>query len=211
MKSDMIIVASNGNGLQEALLPTEKVAEQYHLSPKDALHLRLLVEEMLNMMRSINSEHVGQFWIDATEKEYWLHLKTVTTMSGRKRSQLLSASTSGKNEAHRGIMGKIRAFFEPMPVEDTPEYLAETIVYDADDSLTWSMSAYREWLEKNRDAESGAQEEWDELEKSVVSHVADNIQVSIRGNEVELTIYKLYHLPYLSSYQNPEFSDDKHS
>ena len=41
-----------------------------------------------------------------------------------------------------------------MPVEDTPEYLAETIVYDADDSLTWSMSAYREWLEKNKDAES---------------------------------------------------------
>ena len=69
MKSDMIIVASNGNGLQEALLQTEKVAEQYHLSPKDTLHLRLLVEEMLNMMRSINSEHVGQFWIDATEKE----------------------------------------------------------------------------------------------------------------------------------------------
>ena len=53
MKSDMIIVASNGNGMQEALLQTDKVAEQYHLSPKDALHLRLLVEEMLNMMRSI--------------------------------------------------------------------------------------------------------------------------------------------------------------
>ena len=98
------------------------MAEQYHLSPKDALHLRLLVEEMLNIMRSINSEHVGQFCIDATEKEYWLHLKTVTSMSARKRSQLLSASTSGKNEAHRSIMGKIRAFFEPMPVEDTPEY-----------------------------------------------------------------------------------------
>ena len=201
MKSDLIIVASNGSGLKEALLQTDKVAEQCHLNPKDALHLRLLVEETLNMLRSINSEHVGRFWIDATENEYWLHLKTVTTMSARKRSQLLSASTSGKNEAHRGIMGKIRAFFEPMLDEDTPEYLADTIVYDADDCLTWSMGAYRDRLEKDKDTESGAQEEWDELEKSVVSHVADNIQVSIRGNEVELTIYKLYHLPYLSSYQ----------
>ena len=63
MKSDLIIVASNGSGLKEALLQTDKVAEQCHLSPKDTLHLRLLVEETLNMMRSINSEHSSWFYL----------------------------------------------------------------------------------------------------------------------------------------------------
>ena len=31
---------------------------------------------------------------------------------------------------------------------------------------------------------------WDELEKSVVTHVADDIKVSIRGQQVEMTILK---------------------
>ena len=33
-------------------------------------------------------------------------------------------------------------------------------------------------------------EAWDELEKSVVSHVADEVKVSIRSGTVEMIIYK---------------------
>ena len=38
--------------------------------------------------------------------------------------------------------------------------------------------------------DAGAQEAWDELEKSVVKHVADDVKVSIRNGIVEMTIYK---------------------
>ncbi len=31
---------------------------------------------------------------------------------------------------------------------------------------------------------------WDELEKSVVAHVADDVKVSIRNQQVEMTIVK---------------------
>ena len=41
-----------------------------------------------------------------------------------------------------------------------------------------------------RKNDSGAREAWDELEKSVVSHVADDVKVSIRGRNVEMTIFK---------------------
>ena len=88
-------------------------------------------------------------------------------------------------------MGKIRAFFEPMPIDDTPAYLAESILSDnGNEDLTWSLEAYRERLLKRKEDTAGAQEEWDELEKSVVSHIADNITVSIRGYDVEMIIYK---------------------
>jgi hypothetical protein len=114
-----------------------------------------------------------------------------SVLGTEQRKQLISASTSGQNEAHRGIMGKIRAFFEPMPIEDTPAYLAGTIVRgDENDDLNWSMEAYRERLLNRKDASDEAQEEWDELEKSVVSHIADNVTVSIRNYNVELMIYK---------------------
>ena len=191
MKSDIIVISSNGNGIDAALAQAEKTAEQMGLTHRQALHMRLLVEEMMNMVSSIVGQLEGKFWIETEDKAYRLYLQMASLLDGEQRKQLISASTSGKNEAHRGIMGKIRAFFEPMPIEDTPSYLAGTIVRgNANDDLTWSLEAYRERLRNGKDASDEAREEWDELEKSVVSHIADNVTVSIRNYDVEMMIYK---------------------
>ena len=191
MKTEKIVVSSKGRGMDAALAQVDQTASQMGLSPREALHMRLLVEEMMNMVRSIIGDLEGKFWIEIEDKAYRLYLQMASVLGTEQRKQLISASTSGKNEAHRGIMGKIRAFFEPMPIEDTPAYLAGTIVRgDANDDLSWSMEAYRERLLNRKDASDEAQEEWDELEKSVVSHIADNVTVSIRNYDVELTIYK---------------------
>ncbi len=81
---------------------------------------------MLNMMRSIIGDIEGKFWIDSSDDSVLLHLQAVTLLDRQQRKQLISASSSGRNEAHRGIMGKILAFFEPMPIDDTPEYLLDS-------------------------------------------------------------------------------------
>lgn len=190
MKTMEIAISNNGAGMNVALAQADSVAEQLELSPKDALRMRLMVEEMMNLMRSIIGQLEGIFWIETTGDAYQLHLRTKTMLDSEQRAQLLSSSTSGKNAAHRGIMGKIRAFFEPMPIDETPAYLLDTTVVtsDVNGDLNWSLEAYKERLRKSEDAE--AKEEWDELEKSVISHIADDIQVSIRGYDVELTIYK---------------------
>ena len=191
MKSEIIVISSKGKGIDAALEQAEKTADQMGLSPREALHMRLLVEEMMNLVRSIIGQLEGKFWIETEDKAYRLYLQMASLLDGEQRKQLISASTSGKNEAHRGIMGKIRAFFEPMPIEDTPSYLAGTIVRGkANDDLTWSLEAYRERLRNGKDASDEAREEWDELEKSVVSHIADNVTVSIRNYDVEMMIYK---------------------
>ena len=191
MKSMEIAVSCKGRGMDAALAQVDLTAMQMKLTPREALHMRLLVEEMMNMVRSIVGELEGKFWIETEDRAYRLYLQMTSLLDAEQRKQLISASTSGKNEAHRGIMGKIRAFFEPMPIEDTPAYLTGTIVRDdANDDLTWSMEAYRERLRNRKDASDEAQVEWDELEKSVVSHIADNVTVSIRNYNVELMIYK---------------------
>ena len=191
MKTEKIVVSSKGRGMDAALAQVDQTASHMGLSPREALHMRLLVEEMMNMVRSIIGDLEGKFWIEIEDKAYQLYLQMASVLGTEQRKQLISASTSGQNEAHRGIMGKIRAFFEPMPIEDTPAYLAGTIVRgDENDDLNWSMEAYRERLLNRKDASDEAQEEWDELEKSVVSHIADNVTVSIRNYNVELMIYK---------------------
>ena len=48
------------------------------------------------------------------------------------------------------------------------------------------MISLRKWTDKDEKA----REMWDELEKSVVTHVADDVKVAIRGRTVEMAIYK---------------------
>ena len=191
MKTDVILVSSKGSGIDAALKQTEKVAAYKGLTHKDTLHLRLLAEEMMSMLGSIAGNVLGQFWIEDDGGVYKLHLLAETDMDAAQRKQLVSAASSGQNEAHRGIMGKLRAFFEPD--DDLP------VFYDAGMGQTgdviadgaWSMRLYREEIERYvHERRKGAEDAWDELEKSVVAHVADDVKVSIKGRTVEMTIIK---------------------
>ena len=193
MKSDVIEVSSRDSRSEAALRMAEKVAVYKELPPKQALHLRLLTEEAMGMLRSITGQMSGEFWIEEAGGVYELHLAVNTLMDEEKRAQLLAASTSGVNEATRGIMGRIRAFFEP-EAGGLPLFFTAPMPGDMDQmhgSTVWEMSEYREQLSLYREqAMTGAREAWDELEKSVVSHVADDVKVSIWGSKVEMTIIK---------------------
>lgn len=188
MKSDVIAVSSRQDCTGAVLSQAERVAAYQGLSKKSALHLRLLAEEMMNLMRAITGNVDGAFWIENEGAQYELHLRANTSVDCYKKEQLLSASTSGKNEADRGLMGKLRAFFEP--VDGVP------ILFDFNPDgmgtdMSWSMRAYLEQVvQAVKQNQAGAEEAWDELEKSVIAHVADEVKVSVRLREVEMTVYK---------------------
>ena len=198
MKTDMIVVSSRGSQMEKALDQAEKVAAYKGLSGKNALHLRLLTEEMMGMMRSITGETEGVFWIEDENDVYRLHLQVTTRMDSDKRTQLLSAASSGRNESARGLMGKLRDFFDRGADEDVVAITSPLILpgmYEESSLPTmdweWSMMRYEEALAPSvQRQEKEALEAWDELEKSVVARVADDVKVSIRGRTVEMTLEK---------------------
>ena len=196
MRSDEIIVESSGEGMQEALRQTEAAAAFKGLNKKDALHLRLLAEEMMGMLRQMVGGVRAEFWLEDVKRTFKLHLRTVTLMDPEKREELLSVSTSGKNAAAKGIMGKIRDIFERANdncyldgIYDDWR-LAADIDYCGMPLLGftagWSLNQYRVNLPRNR------REEWDELEKSIVANLADEVEIYIEGSSVEMVIYKKY-------------------
>lgn len=198
MKTDVIVVSSKGNRMEAALGQVDKVAAYKGLTGKNALHLRLLAEEMMSMMRSITGETEGEFWIEDEAGEYRLHLKVFTRMDSVKRGQLLSASTSGKNESARGLMGRLRDFFDRGADEDIASFTSPLILpgmYEHSTTPTldweWSMARYEDELSDRmgRD-DAAAREAWDELEKSVVARVADDVKIAIRGQTVEMILLK---------------------
>ena len=198
MKTDKISVSSQGARMGAALEQADKVAAYKGLSMKDALHLRLLTEEMMGLMRSITGEREGIFWIEDEDGEYRLHLQVRTLLNSEEREQLLAVSSSGRNESAKGLMGRIRDFFDWGSDEDLATYtspllLPDAFEYTSSPSLDWewSMARYENALSTQmKQGDQKVREAWDELEKSVVSHVADEVKVSIRSGTVEMIIYK---------------------
>lgn len=198
MKTDKISVSSQGARMGAALEQADKVAAYKGLSMKDALHLRLLTEEMMGLMRSITGEREGIFWIEDEDGEYRLHLQVRTLLNSEEREQLLAVSSSGRNESAKGLMGRIRDFFDWGSDEDLATYtspllLPDAFEYTSSPSLDWewSMARYENALSTQMEqGDQNVREAWDELEKSVVSHVADEVKVSIRSGTVEMIIYK---------------------
>ena len=197
MKSDVITVSTRGNRMEEALIQADKVSVYKELSGKGSLHLRLLTEEMMGMMRSITGEPEGLFWIDEQDGEYQLHLQVRTMLSLDKREKLLAISSTGKNESAKGLMGRLREFFDwgsdedyvysgPLLMEDMFENSSSPVL-----DWEWSMKRYEDSLSvRARQGDPEAKEAWDELEKSVVKNVADDVKVFIRSGVVEMVILK---------------------
>lgn len=197
MKTDVITVSAKGKRMETALEQVEKVAAYKGLSPKSTLHLRLLTEEMMGLMRSITGAPEGEFWIEDEDGEFQLHLRVAARLSSEKREQLLSVSATGKNESAKGLMGRLRDFFDWSCDGDDAAFASPLLLPDAFEHTSspaldweWSMRRYESVLTTQMDRDSSAREAWDELEKSVVKNIADDVRVAIRGGFVEMTILK---------------------
>ena len=198
MRTDVIEVSGGENRTEAVLEQVDKVIAYKELTGKSALHLRLLAEEMTGLMRSVTGAEEGSFWIEDEDGEYRLHLKVRTLLSEEKREQLLEVASSGKNESGRGLMGRLRAFFDWGSDEDIaacagPLFLPDMFEHSSSPTLDWewSMRQYESALytrmERN---DPEVREAWDELEKSVVKNVADDVRIFIRNGTVEMVIFK---------------------
>lgn len=206
MKSDVIVVTNTGKGMSDALEQAAASAAYRSLSGKDALKLRLLSEEMLGMVREITGETEAEFWLESDGRKFRLYLVAQPVITETMRKKLLSVSTDGKNAAAVGVMGKLRDIFErafyASDMGDNSYYVRGLLLSAAPDGMDatsynaivnmadWSMQRYRATVDRERIDDPAAEEEWDELEKSIIANIADEVSISIRSKEVEMTVYK---------------------
>ena len=115
-----------------------------------------------------------------------------------KREQLLAASSTGKNESAKGLMGRLRDFFDRGADEDIAGFSSPLLMHGAQADATtptldweWSMIRYQNALaDCVRRDDSTAREAWDELEKSIIANIADDVRVGVTKDGVELIITK---------------------
>ena len=128
----------------------------------------------------------GDFWIEVENNKYELHTSLLPNkaMSSDKREKLLSISTSGKNEAGKGIMGKILLAVQMMMLDYSQVTTTAGNFYEM--GRSWSLETYRSYAKKQQG------EAWDELEKSIISNISDDVVVRIHEKKVEIVITKAF-------------------
>ncbi len=205
MKSDVFMLNSDAGRIAAARYATEEFARGLGLGRHDALRLDLLTEETLGMVRAMVDDFYGQMWFEAEGKRCQLHLQATADMNTDRREELLSVSSTGRNAAAKGFMGMLRDVISGAvhnfgrSMNDYGREAAKYgVVNPADiggfavDAMVpiWTLQTYREGLEEQRidDAEAGAA--WDELEKSIVGKLADDVIVGVKGDRIELVIVK---------------------
>ena len=204
MVTKKVYVSNNGQGYDDVLSEAEKYAEYRNLTGRKKIHIRLLAEELMGMVETIAGNFYSYFWIEDDDDKpeiYRLHLKANVNMDGQIRDVFLDASTSGKNAAAKGIMGKLRDIFQTYMIgfkdtdnvsysEPYPGYscFTEYGLEPFSSSNLWTLSRYKENVSKNKDERN--LEDWDEIEKSIIANLADDVSVGIEGDSVEMIITK---------------------
>ncbi len=202
MQTEKISIYAAGDGRDKALELTEKAGAFCGLDNKSTLRLRLLSEEIIELIRPFSSELKGDFWLETNDENVEIHLKTNIPMDLQTRNELLSVATSGKNSAAKGLIGKIREMIARVTLPDDPETKAMTdqalglmalgsqMGSSYGSTYSWSMTAYAESINNSTVFTDEAAEAMDALEKSIVANIADEVKVNIVDSNVEVVIYK---------------------
>ena len=211
MKSNICKLNEDLTCLNTVLSEVEKVTAYNGLEDKKALRLRLLAEELCGMLPGLIENFNGNFWAENDGDDYKLHVELkADDMSIDLRDELISVSKSGKNAAAKGVMGKIRAVAETMllaafdptlqtiPAGDFYDYhgfnmgfgyMDPSIAVDRGYMYSWSLFDYKTAVEEKED-------EYAELERSIVAKLADDIIVGVRGKNVEMVVKKSFGFIY---------------
>ena len=199
MKSDVCAITRDESSIASILNEAEKAASYSKLDKKQTMRLRLLAEELVGMLPELLTFSSGEFWIESDNSTFELHtlLNPDEAMNSANREKILSVSKSGKNLAASGIMNKIKLAAQFMMIDYNDAVSTTGMEYEffsmgmedpqiMKSAYAWSLQKYRVKSEEKKD------EAWDELEKSIIANIADDVLVSLNGKSVEIIVKKTF-------------------
>ncbi len=207
VKTEEMKVVGFDDEMDELLREAEFFAGNMNLTDRESLRFRLLTEETMSMVRQITGKHVMTLKFIGEGKKCTIHLAILTEVDSYVRENLLDLSKSGKNEAAKGVLGKMRDVVDRfLAARDSdltdmpPEYMQGYMMmgmpsgfdYEMNEAFYWTLDNYRASVEDEKGTGEEADEDWDELEKSVVANLADDVRIGIQGKHVTVDVIKKF-------------------
>ena len=198
MRSNVCKIENGTRDLAAILQESERVAEYNRLTDKQTLQLRLLCEEVDGMLPNIIDEFEGELWIDYEDGVCKVNVSIkIPEFNVSKKDELISIAKNKKNAAAVGIVGKIRNAIEDFLLNEEAmsafDVSATTFSVSTGYSeginyaYLWTLDQYRNSVKKEEQSDA-----WDELEKSVIASVADDVIVGVKGKRADIVIVKKF-------------------
>lgn len=198
METEKILISTKNLKLDDILENVEDGLDELELGRKDSLHMRLLSEETIGMLRSMAGDYNALMWFEKEGDECRVRVTAKTDeMNYSAKKELLSVSKSGGNSLVKGFMAKIGDVIEngllnyDEVMKLHQEYgsgSAQEFTFMGMNSsemmMTWTLEQYRVSLDETDETQA----EDDELEKSIVANLARDVIVGVKKDHVELTI-----------------------
>ena len=106
-KSERIDIDNRGHHFTDALQESEKISQLAGMSRRNAIRLRLITEEMLNMMRGITGQCKASFRILCDGEKFELFLSTRARLDEKKRSRLMASKTGDPTSFQDKLRGML--------------------------------------------------------------------------------------------------------
>ncbi|WP_029321292.1 hypothetical protein [Butyrivibrio sp. AE3004] len=209
--SQKLVINCKDNVMKADFEKASDFLKECNLKHKDNLQMELLFEETALMLGQITKDFSALLWFEKFENYCCLKLTAKTEMNYEKKEELISVSSSKQNALAKGFMGKIADIIETGLMDFDyvarlqQEYGGTNVgfgsmgIYDGFDgvgnlSAAWYLSDYKDSL--NEEIEDPSPENdanlkaWDELEKSIVASIAEDVIVGTKSDVIEMTIVK---------------------
>lgn len=196
MLSNICKIEKGTNDLDTILKESERVAIYNGFNQKQTLQLRLICEEMDGMLPNIIDDFQGDFWIEYENGVCKVNACIdIPELTSNKKDELIKIAKNKKNFLAVGIVGKIRSAIENLFLDkeiykqyDIPTLFNAGIEYSVGltPSYSWSLNKYRNVVKKED------KEDWDELEKSIIANLADDIIVGVKGKQANIVVVKKF-------------------
>ena len=158
------LTLSQYDGYIEQLKAVNKKAVRfvgYHqFEASDANIIYILSEELMNFAHMVLGELSGSFWLEGTEKKVQIHLKERVSVNIDARDVFMDLSSSDKNEADMGLIDRIR-------------YEISLYSRDREHDVSFTLD------------DMGNK---DELEKTIITKLSDDVRVSMTEDTVHINI-----------------------
>ena len=183
--------------LDQALDATAKLGEDNGLTKGEISRLRLLGEELVRMMPEIVGDVEMRYWTEHKKRQYKIHVSADVFMTREIRKSLLSVSSTGKNAANQSFTDQMRAVISDMASDKN---IKKSSVQRGDDEggtgrqnvYRWSMKSYKSRMEREKKRTGETDLTWQNLEKSIIARIADDVSISIMGTSVEIIAFKAF-------------------
>ncbi len=173
MKSKRVCIENVQEQYGKVNIIMKEYLTEVGLRGKNALRFTLLAEEALRLIKSIvDKDAVVEMWFEGDKRVSNICLRTKTKLDLNNQEKLISVSSSGKNSASGSFIEQLKSLFVNPGQAD------------------WSLAEYEAELMMKRQEDQYSEEAWDNLERSLLANLADDISVSVKDDSVLMVIRK---------------------